>query len=190
VTRDYSIIVPLMISNLISYYISSRLQPEPIYEALQHQDGIHLPTGARQRASQLLVRDAMQPAQALPASLQISQAGATVEGGRGAGPVVDEGGLRGIVALEQLRKAMEANRGEETLAMLVPAPAPREQLTSQNFPHLHSDHTLDAAMRKIAECGLPVLPVVSRANVRELKGTISLDDILAAYRISKGSPED
>jgi CIC family chloride channel protein len=190
VTRDYSIIVPLMISNLISYYISSRLQPEPIYEALQHQDGIHLPTGARQRASQLLVRDAMQPAQALPASLQISQAGATVEGGRGAWPVVDEGGLRGIVALEQLRKAMEANRGEETLAMLVPAPAPREQLTSQNFPHLHSDHTLDAAMHKIAECGLPVLPVVSRANVRELKGTISLDDILAAYRISKGSPED
>jgi CIC family chloride channel protein len=190
VTRDYSIIVPLMISNLISYYISSRLQPEPIYEALQHQDGIHLPTGARQRASQLLVRDAMQPAQALPASLQISQAGATVEGGRGAWPVVDEGGLRGIVALEQLRKAMEANRGEETLAMLVPAPAPREQLTSQNFPHLHSDHTLDAAMHKIAECGLPVLPVVSRANVRELKGTISLDDILAAYCISKGSPED
>jgi CIC family chloride channel protein len=43
ITRDYSIIVPLMISNLMSYFISSRLQEEPIYEALQHQDGIHLP---------------------------------------------------------------------------------------------------------------------------------------------------
>ena len=40
ITRDYSIIVPLMIANLISYYISSRLQEEPIYEALLHQDGI------------------------------------------------------------------------------------------------------------------------------------------------------
>ena len=50
VTRDYSIIVPLMIANLISYFISTRLQREPIYEALLHQDGIHLPTpdpGAR-----------------------------------------------------------------------------------------------------------------------------------------------
>jgi CIC family chloride channel protein len=31
ITRDYSIIVPLMISNLMSYFISSRLQEEPIY---------------------------------------------------------------------------------------------------------------------------------------------------------------
>jgi CIC family chloride channel protein len=50
VTRDYSIIVPLMISNLISYFISSRLQEEPIYEALQHQDGIHLGPAAHARA--------------------------------------------------------------------------------------------------------------------------------------------
>src|SRR6201997_1771854 len=41
VTRDYTIIVPLMISNLIAYFISSKLQPEPIYEALAHQEGLH-----------------------------------------------------------------------------------------------------------------------------------------------------
>jgi len=40
-TRDYSIIVPLMISNLVSFYISYRLQRQPIYEALALQDGIH-----------------------------------------------------------------------------------------------------------------------------------------------------
>jgi CIC family chloride channel protein len=45
-TRDYSIIVPLMISNLISYFISWRLQREPIYEALAHQEGIYLPNAA------------------------------------------------------------------------------------------------------------------------------------------------
>src|SRR4051794_9037453 len=58
ITRDYSIIVPLMISNLISYFISSRLQEEPIYEALQHQDGIYLPAGARDREDQLTVAQA------------------------------------------------------------------------------------------------------------------------------------
>lgn len=49
-TQDYAVIVPLMISNLVSLFISSRLQPQPIYEALAVQDGIHLPTAeTRQR---------------------------------------------------------------------------------------------------------------------------------------------
>jgi CIC family chloride channel protein len=62
ITRDYSIIVPLMITNLISYFISSRLQEEPIYEALQHQDGIHLPPGAPpQPEMPLLVAQAFRP---------------------------------------------------------------------------------------------------------------------------------
>jgi CIC family chloride channel protein len=38
---DYTIIVPLMISNLVSVYISYKLQRTPIYEALAHQVGIH-----------------------------------------------------------------------------------------------------------------------------------------------------
>ena len=56
ITRDYSIIVPLMIANMISYFISSRLQEEPIYEALMHQDGIHLPVAARDRDELLPVK--------------------------------------------------------------------------------------------------------------------------------------
>src|SRR5215471_16851745 len=44
ITRDYAVIVPLMISNLVSFFISAKLQPKPIYEELANQDGIHLPT--------------------------------------------------------------------------------------------------------------------------------------------------
>jgi hypothetical protein len=33
-TQDYAVIVPLMISNLVSLFVSSRLQRQPIYEAL------------------------------------------------------------------------------------------------------------------------------------------------------------
>jgi CIC family chloride channel protein len=36
VTRDYNIIVPLMIANLIAFFISYKLQREPIYEALAY----------------------------------------------------------------------------------------------------------------------------------------------------------
>ena len=44
------------------------------------------------------------------------------------------------------------------------------------------DH--DVALRKIAETGWNALPVVSRDNVRQWKGTISLQDILAAYGVA------
>ena len=182
-TRDYSIIVPLMISNLASYFISSRLQPEPIYEALLHQDGIHLPTGGRARSSLLMVGNAFQPqVHSLSASDTIARAAASVDRQRGAWPVVDSGGLRGMVSARQLDEAVGAGRGEETLAQLVPQPGPIERLSAENFPHVHVDHTLEAALGRIARQELKVLPVVSRSNVRELKGTIALDDILAAYR--------
>ncbi len=181
ITRDYSIIVPLMISNLISYFISSQLQDEPIYEALQHQDGIHLPSGARAREALLMVGHAFRPqSQVLRASMTVAQAAAAVDAGTDGWPVVDERGLRGMLTPAQLQQALAAGRGEETLANLV-AP-PDEELTAAVFPHVHSDHPLDVAMSRLAQSGWKVLPVVSRTNVRELKGTVSLEDILAAYR--------
>jgi tetratricopeptide (TPR) repeat protein len=75
---------------------------------------------------------------------------------------------------------MAEGEGERTLGELVPAPHP-DRLTAEEFPHLHADQSLDFAMRRLAETGLKVLPVVSRTNIRELKGTISMQDILAAY---------
>src|SRR5580704_7708780 len=51
-TQDYAVIVPLMIANMVSLFIASRLQHEPIYEALAVQDGIHLPSAAGHRRGQ------------------------------------------------------------------------------------------------------------------------------------------
>ena len=42
-TGDYAIILPLMISNVISYTVAARLQPVPIYDALLQQDGVPMP---------------------------------------------------------------------------------------------------------------------------------------------------
>src|SRR5215467_8151408 len=75
-TQDYAVIVPLMIANLVSLFISSRLQRKPIYEALAVQDGIHLPTAeAGQRHRQRRVALVMRPAsETLPASLSVADA--------------------------------------------------------------------------------------------------------------------
>ncbi len=68
VTRDYTIIVPLMIANLCSFFLSQRLQPRPIYEALSYQDGIIMPS-ADHRLEPLTVERAMRPFEATDADL-------------------------------------------------------------------------------------------------------------------------
>jgi CBS domain-containing protein len=50
----------------------------------------------------------------------------------------------------------------------------------QELPHLHPDHSLDIAMRRIGEW--PLLPVVHRADMKKLVGVVSLADILETYR--------
>src|ERR1700744_5702883 len=61
-TRDYAIIVPLMISNMIAYVISRQLQPEPIYEALALQEGVYLPTAeSREELAGDRVSEVMRP---------------------------------------------------------------------------------------------------------------------------------
>jgi chloride channel protein, CIC family len=60
VTRDYTIIVPLMIANLCSYLLAQKLQKLPIYEALSRQDGITMPSAAH-RPEPLTVERAMRP---------------------------------------------------------------------------------------------------------------------------------
>ena len=79
-TQDYAVIVPLMIANLVSLFIASRLQPEPIYEALAVQDGIHLPSAeARQRqGKRQIIRIMRAPTESLPSEI-------TVAGGSAAG---------------------------------------------------------------------------------------------------------
>jgi CIC family chloride channel protein len=186
ITRDYSIIVPLMIANLISYFISSKLQREPIYEALQHQDGISLPSGSRARQNLLMVGHAYRPeAQILAASERIGQAAASVDRQRGAWPVVDEAGFRGMVTADQFDTAIAAGLEDSTLAQIVPKPAGTDSLSESSVPHVYADDSLDVAMRSLAGGKIPVLPVLSRLNPGELKGTISLPDVLAAYSVGE-----
>src|ERR1700684_3393299 len=46
ITQDYQILVPLMVANMLSFAISTRYQPVPVYHALLQQDGVHLPSAA------------------------------------------------------------------------------------------------------------------------------------------------
>ena len=50
---------------------------------------------------------------------------------------------------------------------------------------MHPDHSLSLALERMGTSGLNVLPVVSRANVRQLLGIIALNDILETFGVMK-----
>jgi len=191
VTRDYSIIVPLMISNLISYFVSSQLQEEAIYEALQHQDGIYLPPSAGAREELLVVRQGVRiPAVVLSGSDTVKQAAAKFPPGEEALPVVENGELLAMVTLAKIDEALENGWQHDRLADFLAAADPHIDLNSGNFPYVHLDDPLDMAMRRLAQSGSNVLPVVSRTNLRQLVGVVSIRDIMAAYGLEEGLPRE
>ena len=177
-TRDYAVIVPLMISNLVSFFISSRLQREPIYTALAFQDGIHLPTAeTRQRHRQHQVAQAMRAAtEVLPSRIGIFEALERVSSSTlRAWPVTDRRGVIGIVSLATLEQACAEGTPAERLGDLVDA---------HTFPHVHADQALDLALERMGAADLDLLPVVSRADMNKLEGVITLDDLLNSFGVS------
>src|SRR6266478_1977033 len=108
-TQDYAVIVPLMIANLVSLFISSRLQRQPIYEALAVQDGIHLPTAeARQQHSHRRVAQVLRVAtDSLPVDITVQEALQRVRTGRfRTWLITDRRGVVGVVNLSRLEREL------------------------------------------------------------------------------------
>ena len=179
-TQDYAVIVPLMIANLVSLFISSRLQHMPIYEELAVQDGIHLPTAEmRHRVAQRQVVRVMRPANAsLPAELTVREAfehaSATASEFR-TWLVVDQRGVIGVINLAKLEQEL-AEGAEKKMSALV---------DSLVFPHVHSDQGMDLALERMGTNQIDILPVVSRADVHKLLGVVTLPDVLASYGVNR-----
>jgi chloride channel protein, CIC family len=179
ITRDYSVIVPLMISNLISYFISSRMQKQSIYEALALQDGIHLPTSeTRDQDDQFRVALAMRPAtEILSVDMTLHQALDTIRNSEvTAWPVVDSTGVVAVLTFGKLQQA--AAVGSES-----PSTPLSELLEDKSFPHLHSDHSLSMALERMGAAQVNALPVVNRGNIHKLEAIVTLKDVLALYGV-------
>ena len=192
VTRDYSIIVPLMISNLIAFYISHKLQDKPIYEALAHQDGLHLPTGAFRSSGglnvTLAIREAPEP---LTVKTSIVEARARVSGSElDSWPVVDDRGLVAMLHKSDIEDFVErrdrqsAEPAATTLDKVIAAVSGMNEAGIPEIPHVHLDQPLGQALTRMGNSGHRVLPVVSRANARVILGIVTLPDVLKAYGVS------
>ena len=174
-TRDYSIIVPLMISNLISFFISQQLQHEPIYEALALQEGVYLPTGeSRDELAGIRVNEVMQGnVEPLPIDASIETAKARFNQEKVTSwPVSDNGYLRGVISGHQIETA---NPQPNTVRDVVN--------DKWRYPYVHIDHPLSYALEQMRDSSVDVIPVVSRANIHEMRGVVTLTGILSTYGI-------
>ncbi len=176
-TQDYAVIVPLMIANLVSLFISSRLQRQPIYEALAVQDGIHLPAGEmRQRHARRQITRVMHAAtESLPSEITVEQALERVRSSEfRTWLVTDRRGVIGVINLPTLEREQAegaAKHLDELVRGLV-------------FPHVHPDQGLDLALERMGANQIEVLPVVSRADVHKLEGVVTLQDVLDSYGVN------
>ncbi len=175
VSGNYSIILPVMISNTIAYLISRQYQRTPLFDLLSRQDGVDLPSMEERREEQaLLVEDAMQPCQDPILSSQDSVTGALsrLEGAAGEFFFVEDGrGKWYGVTKEMLRGAVLAWDSDVAVGSVLRGPP---------LSHVHPDHALDVALRRLGDA--PFLPVVHRADPTKLEGIVSLEGVLKAFR--------
>lgn len=175
VSGNYSIIVPVIIANTFAYVISRGLQPIPIFDVLTRQDGLELPSMEEQREEDVLrVEDAMQESEGpvLSADDSVSKALEQVDHTEKEDLLVRLGASGwSTVTKEHLRMMTAEGKGADNLASV---------LLIKHVPVLHPDHPLEMALRYVDRW--PVVPVVSRADIRQLEGVVTQRDVLERYR--------
>jgi chloride channel protein, CIC family len=172
-TRDYSIIVPLMISNLISFVVSYRLQRQPIYEALAHQEGVTLPSDElREQMSRLHIGKIMRAANHILSpdeDLETAKEAMAANGVK-AMPVARDGSMWGVLKLSEVESQPDLKKPIRELV------AP-----TRDFQFVHMDESLSLALERMGSAGVDMLPVVSRADARQMLGIVTLPEVLEAY---------
>ncbi|MFL6439547.1 MAG: chloride channel protein [Terriglobales bacterium] len=174
VSGNYSIIVPVILANTLAYLISRNLQPVGIFDLLSRQDGMELPSMEEQREERVLrVEDAMHPV-----DVPIVGSDATVREGlafaeeQNAAEILVDDPPFGWCSLntEKLRALEAQGKGRETIA---------HNIAAKRMPQIYPDNRLEVALRHIGQW--PFLPVMHRADPRQLVGLISMRDVMGAF---------
>ncbi|HEX4230755.1 MAG TPA: chloride channel protein [Bryobacteraceae bacterium] len=183
-TRDYTIVVPLMIANMISFYISYKLQPKPIYEALNEQDGIHLPDPEAQRSRHSkTVAEVMRVAPPF-VSPETPVHDLTPHPFGGLYLVGEGDELLGVLRASEVADAVNSQDPETPVeALMHPGPADLDSNTLEEFPHVHADQPVEVALERMGTDQVSMLPVLDRANVKRVRGVVLGDDILRSYGV-------
>ncbi len=176
-TRNYSLILPLMVGNLIAYTLAARLRAVPVYDALLLQDGISLRKLPAYRGekdwrnlpvSTIMTYDCRTALGSLDATANLERIEGTGQAHH-AYPVVKDNGqtLIGMVTHHELEE-MAAAGETATLAARV-----GERGIVAIFP----DSSIRDAANTLVLNDVLQAPVVSRKDTSKLLGIVTLHDI-------------
>ena len=179
-TGDYRIVLPLMLTVIISTILSrSLLDNESIYTLKLTRRGIRLQSGRDVDILQAVtVEEAMtHKVDTVPTTMTLVELSEAFSRSRHHGfAVVDENErLWGIVTISDLERALARNAARST---------PVNEIGTGNgdLQVTYPDETMDTVLSRMGTRGLGRLPVVSRLDRRHLLGLIRREDIISAYR--------
>lgn len=176
-TRDYNIILPLMLASVISAAVARHLMEESIYTVKLSRRGIDIYAGKKlDLMSSILVREAMTPMEEMttvtPSTALTELARIFDETHYHGLVVVDEGGhLEGVVDLSDLEQS-------QTQQLLTGQVA---DIHTTNVRTVFPDQSLKAALQHFGALDVGRIPVVQRTDPRRVVGLLRRGDIVRAY---------
>jgi CIC family chloride channel protein len=170
--RDYSLILPLMLTATLATFLAERFQKDSVYTQALRRKGITVP---RQGAIDLLDSVEVGTVMAGPTSVSPST---TLAGAAGALhalrshgiPVLDQGRLVGVVTTSDIARS----KGDPDL-VTVDAVMTRRPVT------VLPDTPVSQALERMAALGVGRLPVVDPADPEKLIGIFRRDEAVRAY---------
>ncbi|PIK14620.1 chloride channel protein [Halobacteriovorax sp. JY17] len=184
-TRDYNIMLPLMIANITAYVISAKIEHKSIYEKISEQDGIHLPShDDNEILESLTVEDAMEHnVISLNSSLTLIEAYKGIRKESISGyPILKNGRLIGMIAKSDMSMAIGRKEFQKKL----------EELCEKKVIKIYPDQSLLVAFHRLKRFQISRLPVVSRLDDKRLVGVITAQDIVQkfGYELTESTKEE
>jgi CIC family chloride channel protein len=176
-TRDYNIILPLMLATVISATIARHLLDDSIYTVKLSRRGIDVSASRNlDLMSTITVSEAMTPISEVvtvtPSTSLTGLARIFHETHYHGTVVVDEHlHLRGVVTLSDLEQVQRQHMVTGTVA----------DIQVSNVRTVFPDQTLEAALRHFGALDVGRIPVVDRTNPRRVVGLLRRGDIVRAY---------
>jgi predicted transcriptional regulator len=157
--------VPLMVANMISFWISKEYQPKPLYHALLEQDRVYLPeVGARMATSAWRARDIMSRDYiSIPPESTFKRASEIAsQRPEKCFPVADDGLFSGIITREAIDEATQSGLVEALITDSI----------IRNPAWVHPDQVIGIALERLGK-NPGLLPVLARGEPRRIEGVIT-----------------
>lgn len=186
-TGDYKILLPLMITCVISTLVVKRFSRDSIYTLKLSRRGINIMKIVKHDLmDKIPVSEAMfRKIITVNETMLVKDAGLMIKNTTHRGfPVLNvEGKLTGIITYNDINKALNSGNGN----------VPVSEIMTQDIIFCYPEETLKTALERLGEKNIGRIPVVEQKDLTHLLGLITRKNIIAAYnkellKDTEGSP--